>query len=482
MLPVLGKAKAPGVPRYIRLFLTTFSLLVSSPGAGIFAQEGRGNSALTEQWYISNAGGMALEPSSPLVALRNEYSLMIGRAAPGEIPELLREYYQTPWTVEVRVLYTEGAESRRQWLFLDGERVTRLVAVFVPPSSDDEEADDEEAVDGEGLVPPEDTVDEESVASSDDPADGAGESGEAEPIPTGFIEFYDGDGLLTGERRFQDDGGETAVRYFYTRRILLRAETTQKFPPGSVTEDSPAEEGDGAEPGTSAELDEEPEEASVLEEAPPSEEAPVSEEAPEPETPPADSPPVERLICTDYYRYSRSGSLRAIERVYHEPPEGAMTRIQFPHRILDSVYETEFVNPALAYGSESLSDIFMDSVDRVVYNTDQRGRILSETRMDSSGQVVGEITNIWEGNRLAQVIWKAGEDERRVEYTYNADGDRIEERNYRKENLERVVKREGDIEVEELYIDGQPILRTRWEKGRKISEERIRSPNSGRAP
>jgi hypothetical protein len=95
---------------------------------------------------------------------------------------------------------------------------------------------------------------------------------------------------------------------------------------------------------------------------------------------------------------------------------------------------------------------------------------------------VGERRNYWAAGRLAQISWKAGEDERRIEFQYNADGDRIEERNYRKENLERLVFREGDIEVEELYMNGQPILRARWEKGRKISEEQIRPPASGRRP
>jgi hypothetical protein len=398
---------------------------------------------------------MALEPaSSRLTALRSKYSLMIGRAAPPELPEKLREYYREPWDIEVRVLYAEGAESRRQWIFLDEGRVTRLVAVFVDPPPEDEEAAEE------GALPP------------DDPAGGAEESAAegGEPVPSGFIEFYDGDGLLTEERRFQDDGGETGVSYFYRRQILIRAETTRKSPPVSEAEVLPEGEGAGEEaaagPENPAAVSPDPE--------PEPDQEPESEPEPEPE---------ERLVCTDYYRYSRSGSLRAIERVYHEPLEGdPMTRLRFPHRILDSVYEREFVNPALAYGSESLADIFMDPAYRVVYNTDQRGRILSETRMDSEGQVVGELTNIWAGDRLAQVIWKAGEDERRVEYRYNADGDRIEERNYRKENLERRVLREGDIEVEELYMDGQLMLRARWENGRKISEERIRSSASGKAP
>jgi hypothetical protein len=428
----------------LRVFLILFPLLLAPPNFGISAQETGRRSALAEKWYISNAGGMALEPaSSRLAALRNKYGLMVGRASSGELPELLREYYQVPWAIEVRVLYTEGAESRRQWIFLDLEQVIRVVAVFVKPPAPDEGDTEEGGIDKRSGL-------------------------------TGFIELYDPGGLLSGERRFYDDGEETGAKYFYNRRILIRAETTRKPPPDLGTGDSPGGEdaGDAGQPVTESAAG--PGEAVALEGAV----APEEAEAPPPAAPADSGPdaslPVERLVSTDYYRYSRSGSLRAIERVYHEPPE--KIRLRFPHRILDSVSEQEFVNPSLAYGSEFLTDIFMDSVHRVVYNTDHRGRVLSETRMDSNGRIVGELSNLWAEDRLTQVTWKAGEDERRIEYGYNADGDRIEERNYRKEDLERVVRKEGDIEVEELYMNGQPVLRARWEKGRKISEERIRLP------
>jgi antitoxin component YwqK of YwqJK toxin-antitoxin module len=458
--------------RLICFFLTVFSLLATLPDTGISAQEGGGGSSTGEKWYISNAGGMALEPSpSRLAALRNKYSLMVRRLGPGELPERLREHYRAPWDIEARILYTEGAESRRQWVFLEEGEFTRLAAVFVEPSPPEGEAPAEEAADGENVPP-------------DEKAAEAEEDGEAETakVPTGFIELYDRDGFITGERRFQDDGEEIAVEYFYKRQILIRAETTRKPPPNSGPPDS--ETGDlsgGEEAGELPPEAPEDSEAADPEAADPEPADPEASEAPPEDVSPVEAPPVERLVYTDYYRYSRWGSLRAIERVYHEPAAEADSpvRIRFPHRSLDSIREEGFVSPSLAYGSESFSDVFMDPVSRVVYNTDQRGRILSETRFDDKGEVVGELSNIWEENRLAQVVWKAGDEERRVEYRYNADGDRIEERNYRNGNLERLVMREGDIEVEELYMDGRPILRARWEKGRKISEERIRSGDAG---
>ena len=40
--------------------------------------------------------------------------------------------------------------------------------------------------------------------------------------------------------------------------------------------------------------------------------------------------------------------------------------------------------------------------------------------------------------------------------------------------LERIVRTEGIMETEELYLDGIIVLRALWEDGVKISEERVR--------
>ncbi|MDR2111105.1 MAG: hypothetical protein LBP32_07340, partial [Spirochaetaceae bacterium] len=104
---------------------------------------------------------------------------------------------------------------------------------------------------------------------------------------------------------------------------------------------------------------------------------------------------------------------------------------------------------------------------------------LREVRRDEEGNILGEMTNTWDGDRLSSVRWVSGEDERVSEYEYDGEGDRIIERNYHQGVLERVVRREGDREVEELYMNGTVILRAFWGKdGRKISEERVR-PGSG---
>jgi hypothetical protein len=285
----VGKGKPLRNSRYIRFFLIVFFFFGILPEAGISAQE-EGGSFSGEKWYLSNAGGMALQDSpSRLAALRNKYSLMVGRLGPGELPGRLREYYQAPWDIEVRILYTEGAESRRQWVFLEEGEFIRLAAVFAdPPPPEEEDPVDEPAAD--------EAAADESAADGE--AEGAEENGELETVsePTGFIEWYDRDGFITGERRFQDDGEEIAVTYFYNRQILIRAETTRKYLPVSVPPDPETEETPGGE------------EAGELPPAAPADSDPADsppEDSPPEDASPEEPVPVERLAYTDYYRYSR---------------------------------------------------------------------------------------------------------------------------------------------------------------------------------
>jgi hypothetical protein len=354
------------------------------------------------RWFVSNAAGMTLEPAYSRLALRGKYALMIDSLPSSGIPDRLRQFYNPAYTVEVRVLYKDWEESRRQWLFRDGDERIRLVAVF-------------------NAAPlPEDAGD----------AGDAGETEEAEeekPDLSGFIELYNTENRITEEHQIDSDGGSRVVTYFYVNRTLVRAETMIKKP---ASEDAEAET---------------------------------------------------EAYCTDYYRYSRSASLRAVERVYHRSEEAGdnRARLPFPHMVLDAARQTDFVRPALPISSEFFQDILSQDIlkdegDRVIYTTDARGRILTETHQNEAGEVLGELRNTWTGNRLTRVHWTSGEDERITEYEYNDEGDRILERNINRGTLERVVRIAGDREIEELYMDNQVILRAVWEKGRKISEERVR--------
>ncbi|MDR0399948.1 MAG: hypothetical protein LBH51_03300 [Treponema sp.] len=377
---------------------------------------------------------MALKRAeSRLTALRSPYCLLVEDGSIQDLPGLLLPYYRSPWRVEIRILYKDGEEARRQWLFREGS-LTRLAAVFTRNA----EEDDGEEAEPEGEEEPE-------------------EDGGEEDRPLGFIEIFGDHGLITTERQFLEDG-ELAIDYIYrsaraqgnlsgNRQVLVRAETRR------LSFDGESEDSEGS--GESA----------------------------------------QNILYTDYYRYTRNHSLRIIERIFPPPSEkredsedgaqNSIVQLRFPRRSLDSETEISFVSPVLAYGSRFLEDARPGDLQRVVYTTDPRGRILSETRTDEEGNILGEIRNTWTGDRLTRVVQQTGEEERVIEYSYNQEGDRIEERNYRNGVMERVVHVQGNREEEELYMNGELFLRALWEDGRKVREEQVRSSRQGtrrRAP
>jgi hypothetical protein len=415
------------------------------PSGGFPESGGPGASGtLTGVWYLSNGAGMALERAwSRLAALRNPYCLFVEERPPRELPELLITSYQEPWIVELRTLYKDGEESRRQWIFRDGGGQPRLVAVFEIPRAEEEQEGEEQP--GREDQPEqqqqqgqqEQEQEEEALAGIEDGADDTAPPPRPK-TPTGFIELYGENGLISLDRQLSEDGDELITGYTYNRvsrgasppdrELLIRADTWRQFPDG---------EGQGGRED----------------------------------------------ICTDYYRYTRNLSLRSIERVYYrnapaEDEEEAGTTLRFPRRSLDSADEKGFVSPSLAYGSQFLNDVQSDTVHRIIYTTDERGRILEELRQDEEGNTITEIQNIWSGNRLSRIIVTTGEDERITEYEYNSDEDRIKEQDYHNGILERVVYFRGNLEEEELYMNGELILRSQWEGGRKLWEERVRSRRS----
>jgi YD repeat-containing protein len=251
----------------------------------------------------------------------------------------------------------------------------------------------------------------------------------------GFVEIFDSDRRITEERRFEGSGPETVLRFFYAGGSLVKTESWEKAPPPEEPADM---EGDTVFGGG----------------------GPV-------------------LILTDYYRYTRFNSLRAIERVYHSNGISGGTvpvRTAFPGITEGFSFGIETPVSGTFYDSEFFEDIASPAgTARSVFAADSRGRILSEQRLDEEGNVTGEIVNTWTGDRLASVEWKADDDERITEYEYDAEGNRIVERNYRNGVLERVVRSEGEgREIEELYMNGEVILRAVWENSRKVSEEQVR--------
>jgi hypothetical protein len=360
---------------------------------------------------------MALEPAFSRLAIRGKYALSVGTAEEADIPERLRKYYDPSFHIELRCLYEDGLLTRRQWTFRDDSETARIASVFEDDNS-------------------------------------------------GFIEVYDAGKLIIESHQIAADGSDYITYYYYNRGFLLRAET-RLFTPRQEEAALPADQAS---------------EQAVIE-AP----APAAVEGIEPVPVPlaVDIPgrePIvtvegtEEPIWTDVYRYTRSNALRSVERHYIRAPiEGRETELmRFPQLVLGVSAENEFIQPASVLSSEFFSDVIVNSGDRILYNTDSRGRVLSEVRRDENDKIIGEIINTWSGDRLVSVAWKSEEEDRLIEYEYDSAGDRVFERNLRNGELERTVRREGEQEIEELYLNGEVALRAVWVEGRKVSEEPIR--------
>jgi hypothetical protein len=418
--PVTRKGRAAGNPpaRGIPGAGLLIFLLTVRAAAPAFCQQQEENGSV--RWYRSNAGGMMLEEvPSRTAALRGEYALLFEYARPGALPDVLKPFYRTGYVIEVRALFSGGEESRRQWVFRDEKGTTRLAAAFYPKRNEPEPppaAQESPAGEGgtENEIPPgeEESVPVEPVLSAPDPYDGRG-------APGAFIEVYNENYLITGEHLFFDEGDEAVIEYFYSRGFLYKAEARWKITGGEKEE--------------------------------------------------------YKNIYTDSYRYNRSGSLRSAERIFHERAEALPVRLAFPNRVLDVSKENESPGGKLAAGSDFFGSIFVAEGYRIIYTTDNRGRIMTETLQDNDGSAVWVIKNTWSGDRIISALKTEGDDEWLVEYEYDSKGDRITERDLHNGVLERMVRAAGGgRDVEELYMNGRVILRATWDNGRKISEEQVR--------
>jgi hypothetical protein len=371
------------------------------------------------RWYRSNSSGMTLELiPSRLAALRNEYCLSIRSAVFREIPEMLLPYYNDSYRIELRVLYKEGEENRRQWIFREGNGLTRIIAA------------------GSGRI-----------FNKENSGDPHRRFPSAEENGSGLIEIRNSDGDVIRELQFDEDLSEWEYRYFYRGSTLLRAEIWFKespLPPVMEVELSLEEDED--------------EEVKAL--------------------PPVVLQPIERPVpvfvrmFTDVYRYTRAGSIRAIDRTIHEAAARRL-RVGFPRLGPGVSSGEELVSQGSAYTSEYFMGVQSPDGITITYNLDTRGRILGEIWKDEKGIIIGELINIWSGDRLQSVAWKSDDDERLIEYEYDRDGSRIVERNFRRGVLERSIAHEDGIDIEDIYMNGRLILRARWENGVKTSEERV---------
>jgi hypothetical protein len=198
-----------------------------------------------------------------------------------------------------------------------------------------------------------------------------------------------------------------------------------------------------------------------------------------------------KALWSDQYRYTRSFILRGVERRYHEagaatavlqgqsslpiPLAGSLPSVSLDIRVAPPI--PGFVSASAPYDTsimtEVLGEIYSIPAGRVVFDTDSQGRVLTETRYDEADAVIAVITNEWSGDRISTIRWTAGSAQGRIVFTYSG-GDRIAEEDYKNGVLERTVKLRGDEEIEEIYMNGKPVLRAVWKERRKISEERLR--------
>jgi hypothetical protein len=192
-------------------------------------------------------------------------------------------------------------------------------------------------------------------------------------------------------------------------------------------------------------------------------------------------------LWSDTYRYTRSNLLRKVERVFYKAGSAMEAeRNNLPPSVPETLANLDlreappipgFVNPGSPYDSsimtEVLQSIYAVSAAKVVYDTDSQGRVIAETRYDKDDQVLAEITNEWSGERIRVIRWSAGQDQGRIVFRYSGK-DRVGEEDYRNGELERTVNTRGNEEIEEIYMNGKPILRAIWQDGRKVSEERLR--------
>jgi hypothetical protein len=149
--------------------------------------------------------------------------------------------------------------------------------------------------------------------------------------------------------------------------------------------------------------------------------------------------------------------------------------VTFPRRILDAVKKGIIVNERLNLYPDFFGDIFVSIGSKMIFDIDDRGRILGQIFYDNDDNVLWTIKNTWKENRIVMTTKIEGETVLTAEYAYNANGDRINEKNLKNGVLERVVYMEGDAEIEELYMNNAVVLRAVWEDGRKISEARVRN-------
>ena len=461
------------------------------------------------RWYRSNTGGMMLEEiSSRLAAIRNEFALVSDFISREELPDFLLPFFDNHY-IEIRVLYRDAKEYRRQWIFRDANGLYRLVAVFRETAEETDKEDNPETAEEqpEYAAAGEDAAaDFDSDGSADGSANAAADSsvnGSADAAilsSAGGAVSAEGNGSADAAALNSADdttGGDAGAEGDVNADISADDNVDENFAANPEEEEIEiaGEDIDGDYHffdyrnlsgfieiyGDNLLLEREivffgkdnvretlfTYRKGTL----------ISSEAVQHNQ--ADDRRGVRKIFTDIYRYNRSGSLRMVERTYHEQLDAEKVNIRFANRVLDAAANSMFLSDQLYLSSYFFEDISVKPDQKMVYTTDDRYRILTQSLLDSEGELIWIIKNIWSGDRIVSATKIQDDDEKLNEYEYNSAGDLIVERNLHNGILQRQVFSEGSRETEELFMNGVLVLRAIWENGQKVSEQPVR-PGEGR--
>lgn len=255
-----------------------------------------------------------------------------------------------------------------------------------------------------------------------EPSKSASANDDNKNYPSGFMETYDENSFITSEYKFSDNGSRDRIDYTYNDGMLI----TSTF--YSWEEETTG----GGE---------------------------------------------YRKTYADFFRYNRSLFLRYIERVYYQERNISFAdeqlRFTFPRNIKDAAKPQNLIGEKANSYPEFFGNTTIYKNERIVYTTDERSRILSQTLYDEKDNVVWVIRNTWLNGRIISTLKTENNTVSLAEYEYDSDGNRVLEKNYKNGVLERVVRTEGNTDIEELYFNNVPVLRAIWKDGRKISETRI---------
>lgn len=216
-------------------------------------------------------------------------------------------------------------------------------------------------------------------------------------------------------------------------------------------------------------------------------------------------------LWIDRYRYDRSGALRSVEREKESSAFSQDSRLGSPRSLEfreadGSVVRTLFdpqgrETETVRFGPDGKTVV---SSERVSYGPeagaggvsasrrttgdsgkpkevflDEKGRVVRAVLFDEDGAAIEETRTEWTDERVAALVVVRGGKVRRTEYGYDSRGDRILEKNFSDGILERVVRKEGAMEIEDIYKNGALVLRATYEDGVLTREERVRSAAGG---